>query len=165
MGYRHSQQSSGTDCVSSKVNNLQPQKGALRPFTILYMKKQLITIFTSLVLLLPISANAFSLKRFITNPFGVKVSSILHPFYLVYKANKFMGSNPTGNIPNYALRSDDTQWKYNYNKNAWEKYSWELEPITPPAIYNPDLPNRPIVPPPIITNPPCQRGGTGITPC
>lgn len=102
------------------------------------MKKKIIVATCALALMLPMSSQAFSLKRFITNPMSF--------------------------IPNVSLRQEDTKWKYSYDKREWEKYSWGINPYIPQIIDNPYNPGRP-VPTPVIVTPPCQRGGQGITPC
>jgi hypothetical protein len=127
------------------------------------MKKHIIAIVCAGFLLCAPSANAFSLGRFITNPFNKHISSILHPFHIIYKLNGFTNSNPITGIPRISLRDDDQRWTYNYKKDDWEKYSWEIHPYVPPILYPPTDPRNP--PPTSEQNPPCQRGGPGITPC
>jgi hypothetical protein len=132
------------------------------------MKKKIIIATCAIALMMPMTSHAFSLKRFLTNPFNVKISNVFHPFYLLYKANKFTGVKPITFIPLASLRPEDTNWKYDPVKHEWEKYSWETNPYVPPPIYTPDLPEvpiRPNPPPHVVVAPPCQRGGQGITPC
>lgn len=141
-----------------------PHAGLFANYKMEIMKKKIILATCALALMIPMSSQAFSLKRFITNPFNVKISSILHPFHLLYKVNTITGAKPISFIPNVSLRQEDTKWKYSYDKHEWEKYSWEINPYIPPIIDNPYDPIRP-VPTPVIVTPPCQRGGQGITPC
>lgn len=115
-------------------------------------------------------AEAFSLKRLL-NPFNVGVSSILHPFHIVYKVNRMTGGYPVSFIPGDALRHNERRWIIDPKTNDWTKWSWELESNTPPPLYDPISPDtiRPPItnnpPPPVVVSPPCQRGGQGITPC
>jgi hypothetical protein len=130
------------------------------------MKKIIIASAMAAVMLSPVNANAFSFRKFITNPFKVSISSVLNPFHVVYKFNKITGQNPTAGIPAVAF----TPANVDYFKQTKEwRWSWEeepiiLRPVDPPPYTIPTDPPRPI-PPEVTVTPPCKRGGPGITPC
>ena len=134
--------------------------------------KQILAISTASTFLLLGSpkAEAFSFKRLL-NPFNVGVSSVLHPFHIVYKVNRITGGNPVSFIPGDSLRQGERKWVIDPKTNDWRKYSWENEDQNPPPLIDPVNPGdiiRPPIsnpPPPVVVSPPCQRGGQGITPC
>lgn len=132
------------------------------------MKKILVASAISIVLVTsPASAHAFSLKKFLANPFKVSISSVLNPFHIVYKLNKITGQNPTAGIPQYAFTPQNAKF---FKENGEWRWSWEEEtppilyPVNPPDIIPIEPTPRP-VPPPVVVTPPCNRGGPGITPC
>lgn len=132
-----------------------------------------ISIATTFLALGSPNAEAFSFKR-ILNPFKVGVSSVLHPFHIVYKINRATGGNPVSFIPGDSLVHSERRWVIDPKTNDWRKYSWELDDQTPPPLFTPTVPEIPEpvrppitpVPPPVVdVTPPCKRGGPGITPC
>lgn len=107
--------------------------------------------------LLMSSASAFSFKRFIVNPFNVSINSWLNPSHLAYVSNIKLGKNPSFGIPKNAFTERDRR-NIDFSKWSWEETNPEhgsMRPIEP--VYTP--------PPNVITTPPCNRGGPGITPC
>ena len=134
------------------------------------MKKLLVAAFCTAVMAMPTHAEAFSLRKFIANPFKASINSVLNPFHIVYKLNKAFGHNPTTGIPQVAFTTanerhfkETGQWRWN-----WEDRDMAAE-AGPPVIPDPLRPiirPEPIEPPPdVVVAPPCSRGGKGITPC
>ena len=134
------------------------------------MKKILIAATLAAMLTMPAQANAFSLRKFIANPFKASINSILNPFHVVYKLNKAFGHNPTTGIPKIAFTPANEQ---HFKETGQWRWSWEgrdmAEKAGPPVIPDPLRPivrPDPIAPPPdVVVTPPCFRGGKGITPC
>lgn len=128
------------------------------------MKRILIVGTIAIMMAIPSQANAFSLKRFLSNPLKVSISSVLNPFHLVYKVNKAFGYSPTTGIPRAAFTDDNE--KYFRNTNQWRWDDQTSENYWKRPIGDDFHRIDPMVPPPdVITNPPCNRGGKSITPC
>ena len=133
------------------------------------MKKILVASAIAILLTTsPASAHAFSLKKFLANPFKASISSVLNPFHIVYKLNKMTGQKATAGIAQYAFTRENARF---FKENGEWRWSWEdekvppiLYPVNPPDYIPVDNSPRP-VPPPVVVTPPCQRGGPGITPC
>lgn len=120
------------------------------------MKFKKIVCGIGLVVLMQ-SASAFSFGRFLTNPFNVSITSWLNPSHVMYVANIKSGLRPDFGISKYAFTERDRK-NIDFSRWSWEEDHPEygsMRPVEP--VYTP--------PPSIVTTPPCNRGGPGITPC
>ena len=129
------------------------------------MKRLLVVGAIAVMMTMPSQANAFSFKKFFSNPFKASISSVLNPFHLVYKVNKAFGYSPTTGIPRDAFTASNEQYFRTTKQWRWDeddKDQYWRRPIS--DDFHP-IRQDPVVPPDVITNPPCNRGGKGITPC
>lgn len=135
------------------------------------IKKFLLIGTITTMMVLPGQANAFSFKKFIANPFKASINSVLNPFHVVYKFNTAFGFRHTTGIPREAFTAaneerfrETGQWRWDIkSQNDYWKRPVQDDFSQPPLVVRPD----PYEPPPtdVVLQPPCNRGGRGITPC